>query len=361
MKINLQSWLFIAPCAMVALVLAACTPIQPVPPPTPDPLAGKTAIASGLHQPRQIMYGNDGTLYIAENGSGGNSQITTTATNTVSAGLSAQITAVTPDGKQSVILAGLPSVANEPNGRNFFGAQGIYVTDSSLWVALGYGPELKGHALPFTADLMQFDRTTWRIKNVADLWAAAVQNNQPSAEDPFSNPADIAADRDGTLYIADASCNCLWSWTENEGLKMVVAWTIDDNPVPTGVALGPDGDIYVSFLSGFPFKTGSARIERWSGGALKQKYAGLTMLTDVLVTKDSRIFAVQFAEFGDKGPKPGSGKVIEVTDAGPKDVMTGLNGPFALALSPDNKLVVSIGAAGDTTGHGAVILVDGYK
>ena len=361
MKRHLQQGSLVAFFAIVIVALAACNPIKPAPPPTPDPLVGKTVIASGLRQPRQIMYGNDGTLYVAENGIGGNSHITTTATNTVASGLSAQITAVTPDGKQAVVLAGLPSVANEPSGEDFFGAQGIYVTADALWVALGYGPELKGRALPFTANLMEFDRTTWRIKNVVDLWSAAVQNSQPSSDAPFSNPADIAAAADGSLYIADASCNCLWNWNENEGLKLLAAWTIEDNPVPTGVAIGPDGDIYVSFLSSFPFKTGSARIERWSGGTLKQTYAGLTMLTDVLVTPANRIFAVQFAEFGEKGPQAGSGKVLEITASGPKDVMTGLTGPFALALSPDNKLVVSVGAAGDTSGHGAVILVDGYR
>ena len=152
--------------------------------------------------------------------------------------------------------------------------------------------------------------------------------------------------------------NVLWSWTEKTGMKLVAKWDIKDNPVPDTVAIGPDGDIYVGTLSGFPFKAGSARIERWSNGKLKQKYEGLTMVTDVLVTKEGDIYATQYAEFGDKGPKPLSGKVVKVGKNGPETVMEGLPSPYGLAQNPkDGSIVVSVMSAGDKDGKGAVIKV----
>ena len=322
-----------------------------------DPLKGKTVIASGLRQPRQLFYDADGNLFIAEAGIGGDAALTTVATRTVQAGLTSRISMVSADGKQSIALEGLPSTANA-GAPNFAGAVSLQVTSDSYWVGIGYGPDIKGRAFPLFHYLTQIDRKTQRIKKLVDTWAAAVAAKQPSPDDPFSNPTDLALAKNGTLYIADASANGIWSWTEKAGLKLVVKWDIKDNPVPDSVAIGPDGDLYVGMLSGFPFKPGSARIERWSGGKLKQKYEGLSMITDVLVTKAGDLYAVQYAEFGDKGPKPLSGKVIKLGKGGAETVLDGLPLPYGLAQNPqDGSLVVSVMSSGDKEGKGAVIKV----
>ena len=323
----------------------------------PDPLKGKTIIASGLRQPRQLFYDKDGVLFIAEAGIGGDATLSTVATRTVQAGLTSRISMVDASGKQSIALEGLPSTATG-GAPNFAGASSLYVTADSYWIGIEYGPDLKGVTFPLFHHLAQIDRKTHRIKKLVDTWTPAIEAKQPSPDDAFSNPTDLALAKDGTLYIADASANVLWSWTEKTGMKLVAKWDIKDNPVPDTVAIGPDGDIYVGTLSGFPFKAGSARIERWSGGKLKQKYEGLTMVTDVLVTKEGDIYATQYAEFGDKGPKPLSGKVVKIGKNGPETVMDGLPSPYGLAQNPkDGSIVVSVMSAGDKDGKGAVIKV----
>lgn len=325
--------------------------------PAPDPLKGKTIIASGLRQPRQLFYDKDGVLFIAEAGIGGDATLSTVATRTVQAGLTSRISMVDASGKQSIALEGLPSTATG-GAPNFAGASSLYVTADSYWIGIEYGPDLKGVTFPLFHHLAQIDRKTHRIKKLVDTWTPAIEAKQPSPDDAFSNPTDLALAKDGTLYIADASANVLWSWTEKTGMKLVAKWDIKDNPVPDTVAIGPDGDIYVGTLSGFPFKAGSARIERWSNGKLKQKYEGLTMVTDVLVTKEGDIYATQYAEFGDKGPKPLSGKVVKVGKNGPETVMEGLPSPYGLAQNPkDGSIVVSVMSAGDKDGKGAVIKV----
>jgi hypothetical protein len=145
------------------------------------------------------------------------------------------------------------------------------------------------------------------------------------------------------------------------GLLPFATWDIDDNPVPTSLDFGPDGDLYVGFLSGFPFAAEGSRIERWSpNGELVETYEGLTLVTDVLVDDEGVIYAVEHAAgFGDRGFIPDSGRVVIVTPgSGITPVLEGLRTPYGLAQGPAGRLVVSVATA-DASGTGMVIAVEG--
>lgn len=327
------------------------------PPPFEPPTA---VIASGLRSPRQLFYDDEGTLYIAEAGTAGDSTIEATAGSIAKAGLTGQISAVSPDGSQSVVLPALPSIDQGNDDAGYRGTQAIYVTDDSYWVGVGEAPVgLFGLSLFY--NVYEIDRETWRVKNIIDTASAAVEAGQPTPNDTNSDPVDIDVADDGTVYIADAGCNCLWAWTEEGGLVPFHLWDSDDNPVPTGVTFGPEGDIYISFLSGFPFPVEGTRIERWSAdGELVQTYGGLTMATDVLVTDDGTIYAVEFAAgLGELGFVPDSGRVVIVSEEGVTPVMDGLRMPYGLAQDPEGNLVVSVVSAFDPNWNGMVIEVEG--
>lgn len=346
---------------LAGLLLSGCTMMIEPPPPTPEPpMAGTTSIAEGLQSPRQLHYAADGALYIAEAGRAGDGSVQASPENTVETGLTAQISRVSPDGEHSVALPALPSISTSPGNAGFRGSQAIFVTEDSYWVGFGEGPPQSAvFGLPFFRSVVQFDRETWRIGHIIDTGSAAVANNQPDPEAINSDPVDLHVTEDGTVYIVDAGCNCFWSWTESDGLVLEIAWDIDDNPVPTGLAIGPDGDFYISFLSGFPFEVGSARIERYSDGELVQTYGGLTLATDVLVTDEGRILAVQHAAgLGEQGMLPDSGSVVEVTEDGVTPVMEDLRTPYSIAQAPDGTLVVSVISAGDREAQGRVIVVE---
>jgi hypothetical protein len=102
-----------------------------------------------------------------------------------------------------------------------------------------------------------------------------------------SNPYGLAIANNGDALVADAAGNDLLRFTP-DGVGSTMARfdtetlstdnvgdptlppTIDAEAVPTTVAIGPDGAIYVGELKGFPFRVGSAhiwRIKRNANGA----------------------------------------------------------------------------------------------
>ncbi len=359
----------IAWAAAPTQVAGAKPPAQETPEPVEEPAQEETPepveepetaiIASELRSPRQLFYDGEGTLYIAEAGLAGDSQLQVDPENIVNAGLTSRVSAVDAQGTYSVLVPGLPSIQVRPGDNGLRGAQAIYVTDDAYWVGIGETP-VGLFGLSLFRRVLEIDRETWRINRMIDTAAGAAALRQPDPEAVSSDPVDLALSPDGLLYIADAGCNCVWTWRPSVGLLPFATWDIDDNPVPTSIDFGPDGDVYVGFLSGFPFPTEGSRIERWSPeGELVETFEGLTLVTDVLVDDEGTIYAVEHAAgFGDQGFIPDSGRVVMVSsESGVIPIIEGLRTPYGLAQAPDGSLVVSIGSA-DATGTGMVIAVE---
>jgi hypothetical protein len=319
------------------------------------------AVAEGLNQPRQLFIGADGTLYVAEAGTGGETAAPSRqGGGDVQVGLTSQITAVSPEGEQSVALGELLSTSSP------FGAYGVgsmVVDDTSIWAVLGEGPA----ELPQTVEgsnfaaLVQFDRETGEVLQAVDLQAFEEENNPDGAEETIANPTDIAQGADGTVYIIDASANALLTWTEADGVQVAAVWQPTEDapqPVPTSVAVTEAGDVYVGFLSGFPFPTGGAKVEHWQGGELVNTFEGLTLVTDVVVGADGNVYAVQMAEgFGDQGYIPNSGSVVMLGEDGATPVVEGLSFPYGLAQDADGNWYVSINTAFAPPDSGAVLML----
>ena len=304
------------------------------------PLAAQDVVVDGLINPRGLTFDSEGNLYVVETGNGGDIEARTEF-GPIQVGATGQVTRVSPEGDREVIVLGLPS---QGVGQSR-GASDILVTDDSIWLVLGETPTV----LPFSMGLVELSRDTMRIQQFVDLYSLEAAEN-PDEDIVAANPTDFAVADDGTIYIADASCNCLFSWTADGGAQIDLSWPIGEvAPVPTSVDIGPDGDLYIGFLSGFPFPQGGAWIEQWSGGDMVQTYSGLTAITDVLVTDDGTIYAVEYGVFGDEGWGPG--RVITVSDSGAETVLEGLTAPYALAMNADGELFVSTNSAGGENGQ----------
>lgn len=294
-------------------------------------------LAEGLRNPRNFSFDADGNMYIAEAGIGG----TEMTSNDDPFGASSRITMVAPDGSSEVIVKGLISYREG----NALGAHDVEVTEDSIWVLLG---ETSDFTIPFTHALIEISRETGRIQTWVDLLELELTDDPDGNANQQSNPIDFEVLDDGSVLIANAGCNCLMAWSADAGLSVAAVWDFEeDNPVPTGVEVGPDGDIYVAFLSGFPWPEGGTRIERWSDGELVQTYEGLTALTGLLVSDDGTIYAVELGVF-DQGWS--EGRVVMVSDDGITPVLEGLTQPFGIAQAPDGTIAVSVGTTGADDG-----------
>ena len=291
-------------------------------------------VAEGLLAPRHIAYGADGTLWIAEAGSGGDVE-TSSPLGMGKAGLTSRVTIVSPDGAQEALLGNLPSM--DWGFNEIVGVNAVLPAGESLWMAVGNGGGEATGGL--TRGVYEWNIETFEQISVFDSFASETELN-PDGEIIDSNPMDIAIGADGTVYIADAGANTVWQIAPDaDELTVFATWT--DNPVPTSVEIDTNGDIWVGFLSGFPHLEGSARVEHYSpDGTLVETFEGFTAIVDLALAGDG-LYAAQYGIYSDAGFAPSSGSIVTVTELGPTPVLEKINYPFGLTLSPDGIWMVA--------------------
>ena len=241
-------------------------------------------VAEGLSSPRGLAFDLDGNLLIAESGRG-------------------RLLKVTGDGEVSPIAKGLPfSLKTGPEGAYQAGPSAITLLNGELFFIVGeYIGEQSARMYRITAEAGYEPVTP-----ITDGWAPL--------DNRFSNPYDMvnAPEVDGWI-VSDPGGNSLRAVDLAGNIRDYVVFynfAIPDQEVavevvPTGIARGPDGAIYVGTLTGYPYPAGEAAVWRvedlnGDGDALDQGESepfvtGLTTVTDITFGPDGTLYIAEFS------------------------------------------------------------------
>ena len=314
-------------------------------------------VASGLDNPRGVVFGSDGALYVAEAGRGGSSTLCAPQAENPTGplrcyGPSGAITRVTSSGQQRVVT-GLPSLAT-PDGMNAIGPMDIDFGLGRAFVTIGFAgnPALRA---PFEAAGIRFGSLVRVLDNgqwdyVVDISAYEAANN-PDGGVPDSNPFGLRVLSDCAI-VADSGGNSLLQISLNGSISTLAVFPNRTTPppvqsVPTSVAVGPDGSLYVGELTGAPFPVGAARVYRVpaAGGTPTPVIGGFTNIIDIGFAPNGLGYVLEHDADGiipTFGPGM-AGRLIRINADGSQTVIPtpGLIRPGGLAFGPDGAIYIT--------------------
>jgi len=283
-------------------------------------------------------------------------------------GYTGQVSAIAPDGTVTVAVSGLPSYSDG------VGPHGITVHDGIVYFTVGGVAVLAGvELLEGENNVFSFDPATGTVTPIAEFNTPEIENN-PDGTDVNPNLYGIAAGRsDGRLTLTDAGSNTVYSLDAATGeyqLRAVVP-TLDvlmpdagyeaRQPVPTAVIYHKGGAM-VSLLSEFWPEDAPSIVKIDGDGdfaTLTPQAVGLSFVTGLASGPDGNLYVSQL--FDDpEGPPVGT--IFRVLpDMGVEPVVEGLVMPHGIVFDGDGNLYVTVYALMSAPGMpaGAVVRIDG--
>lgn len=321
-------------------------------------------LLTGLADPRFMVIDGD-NLYFTESGTGGDEEISTNAGLAISmSGHTGKLSVLNlADGSVSEIVSDFRSYTFGDHGE-IVGAAGLALDGAgSAYVAVGAPGPFVGE-MPLTGEegvVYKVDLASGEKAVVADLVTWEIEQNP----DPAAIDSNLygAAYLDGVVYVADAGGNSIISVDPESGGVATFAVTggleapflgdagnparggeMEIDSVPSCVEVGPDGRLYVSYVTGGPFPAGIAPVHAFAADGTQETYAeGLTMVGDLAFDSQGHLYAsIISTNFIEQA----AGQVVRVENDGSlTPVVDGIPVPAGIAFDAEDHLYVLVFSA----------------
>jgi glucose/arabinose dehydrogenase len=326
-----------------------------------------TVVASGLNNPRGLTFGENGALYVAEGGTGGN-QSTTDAqclqvpppVGPYTGGFTGRISKISSDGTRTTVVDGLPSSTTAPaRGSEVGGVADVKFVNGRLEALLaGAGCS---HGLNGTSNGIIRVHENGSTTLVANLSAFLATHPvlHPDAADftPDGNWYSMA--RLGhDLYATEPNHQELDRISSDGHVSRVVDFSKNfpgdtDWQGPTAVVAHGDS-LYVGTLTRFPTVAGVAQVFKVNPktGQFSVFVGGLSAILGLAFDEHGTLYVLESLPIG---------QVVRIDPGGtPTVIATGLSFPSAMTFGPDGNLYVSnrgFGFPQPSPGEGQVLKI----
>jgi hypothetical protein len=330
-----------------------------------------SVFATGFNNPRQLKWGPDGNLYVAEGGLGGTDSTvgqcdqveppvgpyTGSTNDPVNGG---RISMVTPAGVRTTFASGLPSSQTAPElGPLVSGVADIaWVGNQMYGLLAGAGCSHGVADVPNGVIRLASDGSWTMIANLSQF----IQDN------PVRNPGTDDFEPDGTFYSMVSVGGALYVDEPNHGeidrvttsgsiSRLVDVSASQGHVVPT--ALAHHGVFYVGNLGTFDPNDGAGDehiFQVTPNGHLKSESTGVEKVLG-LAFSGGKEYALEMSTAAG-GPVPGTGTLVRV-QAGhvTQTIASGMTFPTGLTVGPDGAFYVSDQGFGFPAGQGQILRI----
>jgi sugar lactone lactonase YvrE len=347
-------------CTLLAVPVLLVSPPASARQATPAATGSLAVVASGLTNPRGFGWSADGTLYLTLAGWGGDTRIPAAPGFTANLGLSSSVVTVA-DGCVTPVVVGLVSAKWE-EADWVWGAMDVAFLDGDPYVLIsGAGPTWASPTSRSGVYKLNSDGT---MTLVADFTTWEPQHPPKFIAPDYSSDGslfDLEA-AGGALYFADAVGGQVLKATP-DGTITLLADLSEQHPVPTGLAVDADGNVYVGYENAVPYPNGSSKVSKIApDGTVTDAWTGLTRVSDVVLGPDGTLYAAELST-NNTDTEPyvhlGTGRVVKQTGPDSLEVLVdGLDFPVGLGFGPDGALYVDGPANGANNGEGWLARID---
>jgi hypothetical protein len=334
-------------------------------------------VATGLNAPKHLLDTRQG-VYVVESGRGGRKGSADCApgpvtggpgTTTYCSGQTGAVALITAEGTK-VVDGRLPSVTEEDSGE-ISGPSGVSFTQTGHLAVL-YQDDLvtkngsnslrgRAHSIFGTFQLGSGMSANLARFAARHPQATATLGGAPGETTFDSDPYSVVAYRSG-FAVTDAAANDLLYVSSRGRISVLArfpthletapagvlgpaAVPIHAQAVPTSVAVGPDGALYVGLLRGIPSTPGTADIYRVVPGHAARVWAsGLTAVTAIAFGPAGRLLVTELSTGGLLSPPSVPGALLRISTNG-KHVtrlpVSGLFDPTGVAVTHNGTIYVT--------------------